>query len=71
VLFRSYVRFGHLPTLPDVKALADEIVLSDLYAEVASSLKVTVPDDDMKPFTVTLDKATFDPAKPEEEAKRT
>lgn len=67
----QYVRFGYLPTLPDVKALADEIVLSDLYAEVASSMKVTVPDDDMKPFTVTLDKATFDPAKPEEEAKRT
>jgi nitrate/nitrite transport system substrate-binding protein len=65
----QYVRLGHLTALPDVKALADQIVLSDLYAEVASEMKVTVPDD-MKPFQVTLDKAMFDPAKPEEEAKR-
>ena len=65
----QFVRFGHLTALPDVKALADQIVLTDLYAEVASEMKVTVPED-MKPFEVTLDKVTFDPTKPEEEAKR-
>jgi nitrate/nitrite transport system substrate-binding protein len=67
----QYVRFGHLPTFPsDATALVDEIVLSDLYAEVAKEAGVTVPDDDMKPFTVTLDGATFDPSAPEEEAQR-
>jgi len=67
----QYVRFGHLPAFPsDASALADEVILSDLYAEVAKEAGVTVPDDDMKPFTVKLDDTTFDPANPEEEATR-
>ncbi|MBI2706168.1 MAG: ABC transporter substrate-binding protein [Actinobacteria bacterium] len=66
----QFVRFGHLTELPPAKQLADQIILSDLYAEVASSMGVKVPDTDMKPFEIMLDKVTFDPAKPEEEAKR-
>jgi nitrate/nitrite transport system substrate-binding protein len=66
----QFVRFGHLDELPKVTELADEIVLTDLYAEVAGELGVPIPDDDMKPFEVTLDHAVFDPSKPEEEAKR-
>jgi nitrate/nitrite transport system substrate-binding protein len=65
----QYVRLGHLQELPDVKALADLVVLSDLYREVATEMKVAVPED-MKPFEVTLDKNTFDPNKPEQEAQR-
>jgi len=29
-----------------------------------------VPDDDMKPFVLKLDGATFDPKNPQEEVKR-
>ncbi len=61
----QYVRFGYLPQAPDYKAVADKLVLQDLYAEVAKSVGLTIPDDDMKPFTIDLDKAVFDPAKPE------
>lgn len=66
----QYVRFGHLTDLPPAKQLADQVILSDLYAEVASSMGIKVPDTDMKPFEIALDKVTFDPNKPEEEAKR-
>lgn len=67
----QYVRFGHLPSYPaDARALADEVILGDLYAEVAKQAGVAVPDDDMEPFTVKLDDTTFDPSKPEQEATR-
>ncbi len=65
----QYVRFGLLPELPDTKALVDQMILSDLYAEVATGMKLTIPDG-MKPFEIVLDKVTFDPSKPQEEAKR-
>jgi nitrate/nitrite transport system substrate-binding protein len=60
----QYVRFGYLPQAPDYKAAADELLMQDLYQEVAQEMKLQVPGDDMKPFTITLDKKTFDPAKP-------
>jgi nitrate/nitrite transport system substrate-binding protein len=60
----QYVRFGYLNNLPDAKAVADRLILSDLYAEVAASMGIPVPADDMKPFTIRLDGATFDPADP-------
>jgi nitrate/nitrite transport system substrate-binding protein len=67
----QYVRFGHLPEFPsDAQALADEIILTDLYADVAAEAGVDVPADDMAPFDVKLDGATFDPEQPEEEAAR-
>ena len=58
----QYVRFGYLKELPPTKELADKLILADLYAEVASSMGVTVPDDGMAPFTVKLDSTTFDPS---------
>jgi nitrate/nitrite transport system substrate-binding protein len=61
----QYVRFDYLPEAPAYKAIADKLILQDLYIEVAKSMNITIPDDDMKPFTVELDKAVFDPAKPE------
>lgn len=65
----QYVRFGMLTEAPDYKAIADKLVLTDLYKEVAASMKVKVPDDDMKPFSLTLDKTVFDPANPAEYLK--
>ena len=60
----QYVRFGYLKTAPDYKAIADKLILTDLYKQVAASMKVKVPADDMKPFSLTMDKTIFDPANP-------
>jgi nitrate/nitrite transport system substrate-binding protein len=56
----QYVRFGYFQTAPNYQAIADLLIKQDLYREVASSMNLAVPDDDMKPFTVQLDGATFD-----------
>ena len=61
----QYVRFGYLHEAPHYREIADKLILQDLYVEVARSMNISVPDDDMKPFTVDLDKAVFDPANPE------
>jgi len=45
----------------DYKLVADKLILDDLYKEVAQEMKLPIPDDDMKPFTVTIDKRVFDP----------
>jgi nitrate/nitrite transport system substrate-binding protein len=57
----QYVRFGYLKQAPDYRQIADKLILQDLYREVAASLKLTLPDDDLQPFTVDLDKGRFDP----------
>jgi nitrate/nitrite transport system substrate-binding protein len=61
----QYVRFGYLSEAPDYKAIADKLVLQDLYKDVAKAMNLALPDDDMKPFTLDLDKVVFDPNKPE------
>jgi nitrate/nitrite transport system substrate-binding protein len=66
----QYVRFGYLKSLPNVNAIAKQVILTDLYKEVAAAEKVAVPNDDMAPFFVKLDKVTFDPKKPQKEAAR-
>jgi nitrate/nitrite transport system substrate-binding protein len=60
----QYVRFEYLKTLPDTQGIARKLILQDLYREVAKEMSVPVPDDDMKPFTIGLDGATFDPTNP-------
>ncbi len=65
----QFVRFGYLKEGPDYKAIADKLVMTDLYKEVANEMKVKVPDDDMKPFTLNIDKTIFDPNKPGENLK--
>ncbi len=60
----QYVRFGYLPQLPDIAAITQKLVLSDLYREVASEMSIPLPEDDMAPITLALDQATFDPANP-------
>ena len=49
--------------------VAQDVIMQDLYKEVATEMKITVPDDDMKPFEVKVDAMTFDPTKPQEMAK--
>lgn len=66
----QYQRFSLLKTAPDYKAIADRLLLKDIYKEVADKEGIAVPDDDMAPFEVKLDNVTFDPTKPEVEAKR-
>jgi nitrate/nitrite transport system substrate-binding protein len=66
----QYVRLGLLKEAPAYQQLADELILSDLYAEVAKAEGITVPGDDMSPFDVKLDKVTFDPKNPAAEAGR-
>jgi len=60
----QFVRFGYLKEAPDYKAIADKLILTDLYKQVAASMKIKVPADDMKPFSLTMDKTVFDPANP-------
>lgn len=67
----QYKRFGYLKESPKYKEVADKLIMEDLYAEVAKEMGVTIPDDDMKPFTIKLDNYTFDPAKPEENLRPT
>jgi nitrate/nitrite transport system substrate-binding protein len=66
----QYQRFGYLTEAPPYQELADELILSDLYAEVAEAEGIAIPDDDMQPFEIALDGVTFDPANPDEEAAR-
>jgi nitrate/nitrite transport system substrate-binding protein len=61
----QYVRFGYLKQVPDYRQIADKLILQDLYREVAASLKISLPDDDMKPFTIDLDQVKFDPNDPD------
>lgn len=56
----QYVRFGYLKSAPDYKAIADKLILDDLYEEVAKSMNVPVMTDDMKTFKTALD-VPFDP----------
>jgi nitrate/nitrite transport system substrate-binding protein len=66
----QYMRFDYLKEAPDYKAIADKLILQDLYKEVATSMKIKIPTDDMKPFTLDLDKAKFDPNNPGEYLKQ-
>lgn len=59
----KYVEWGLLKTAPaDYKAIADKIVMQDLYNEVIAEMKVPSPNDDMKPFKLAIENKTFDPA---------
>ncbi len=61
----QYQRFNMTRSEPDYEAVAKKVILQDLYREVAEEMKLTVPDDDMKPFLVKADDSTFDPGKPD------
>lgn len=58
----KYVQWGMIAAAPaDYKAIADKIFLQDLYNEVIGELKIPSPNDDMKPFKLTIESKTFDP----------
>ena len=65
----QYLRFDYLKEAPDYKSIADKIILQDLYKEVAASMKIKIPEDDMKPFALDIDKIKFDPNNPVEYLK--
>lgn len=58
----QYVRFGYLKTEPAYKAIAEKLILDDLFAEVAKEMGVPVQPD-MQPFKTTFD-VSFDPNNP-------
>ena len=39
----QFVRFGYLKEAPEYKAIADKLILQDLYEEVAASMKIKIP----------------------------
>ncbi|HMO60584.1 MAG TPA: CmpA/NrtA family ABC transporter substrate-binding protein [Ferruginibacter sp.] len=55
----QFVRFSYLKTDPDYKAIADKLILNDLYEEVAKEMGVPVQPD-MQAFKTTYD-VPFDP----------
>lgn len=65
----QYQRLGLLQAKPDY-SIVEQIMLQDVYAAGAAKAGVTVPSDDMAPIEIRLDKAIFDPKKPEAEAAR-
>jgi len=65
----QYVRFEYFKEAPDYKAIADKLIMQDLYKEVAASMKIKIPDDDMKPFVLDIEKVKFDPNNPAEYLK--
>jgi nitrate/nitrite transport system substrate-binding protein len=58
----QYVRFGYLKSEPAYKAIADKLIMSDFFAEVAKEMAVPVQAD-MLPFKTTYD-VQFDPNNP-------
>ncbi|MBI2684530.1 MAG: ABC transporter substrate-binding protein [Actinobacteria bacterium] len=66
----QYQRFGLLKTAPAYQAIAESLIMSDLYGQVAKAEGIPVPADDMAPFTVKLDGVTFNPNDPKTEADR-
>jgi nitrate/nitrite transport system substrate-binding protein len=57
----QYRRFGLLDRDPPYEALVDRLIARDLYEQVAEREHIEVPNDDMRPFELTLDGALFDP----------
>ncbi|MEA2642762.1 MAG: nitrate/nitrite transport system substrate-binding protein, partial [Chloroflexota bacterium] len=66
----QYVRFGLLAQPPEYQAIADRLIQHDLYTEVATEMRLPIPDDDMSPFTLDLDNLTFDPKDPAASLRR-
>jgi nitrate/nitrite transport system substrate-binding protein len=60
----QYVRFGYLTAQPNYRQIAEKLILTDLYAEVAKSMGVSIPADNMKPFKTNLETIVFDPNNP-------
>jgi nitrate/nitrite transport system substrate-binding protein len=55
----QYVRFGYLKSEPNYAAIADKLILDDLYAEVAKEMNIPAQTD-MQPIKTNYD-VLFDP----------
>jgi nitrate/nitrite transport system substrate-binding protein len=63
----QYARVGYLSAVPaDAQAIANKIIMNELYAEVAKEMGVPLQLDDMKPFSIAADPVVFDPNHPSE-----
>ncbi|UEG50109.1 ABC transporter substrate-binding protein [Ferruginibacter lapsinanis] len=60
----QYARFSMAGLPAGYKNIAETIIMDELYAEVAKSMGIPVPADDMKPFKTNLETITFDPNNP-------
>ena len=60
----QYARFGLVKQAPDYEAVADRLLMTDLYREVAKEAGLKLPTDDMAKIKTTLDGLTFDPKRP-------
>lgn len=56
----QFMRFDYIKTAPEYAAIADKLILTSLFEEVAKEMQVPVQED-MKPFKTTYD-VNFDPA---------
>jgi nitrate/nitrite transport system substrate-binding protein len=65
----QYVRFGYLKTEPNYKAIAEKLILDDLFQEVAKEMNIPTQVD-MKSFKTTYD-VPFDPSNVEAYLKAT
>jgi nitrate/nitrite transport system substrate-binding protein len=65
----QFRRWGMVKGAPDYKGIVDKVHRPDIYREVAKEMGVAVPKEDMKKETL-FDNIEFDPAKPEEYAKK-
>ena len=59
----QYMRFGMITTAPNYKEIAQKLILTDLYSEVAKSMGIPVQED-MKSFKTNLETIIFDPNNP-------
>ena len=65
----QFRRWGMVKEAPDYKGLVDRVHRPDIFREVAKEMGIEVPEEDMKKETF-FDGVEFDPAEPEEYAKK-
>jgi nitrate/nitrite transport system substrate-binding protein len=65
----QFRRWGMIKAAPDYKGIVDKVHRPDIYRDVAKEMGIAAPKEDMKKETF-FDGVEFDPAKPEEYAKK-
>jgi nitrate/nitrite transport system substrate-binding protein len=65
----QFRRWGMVKEPPDYKGLVNKVHRPDIFREVAKEMGIAAPKEDMKKETL-FDGIEFDPAKPEEYAKK-
>jgi nitrate/nitrite transport system substrate-binding protein len=65
----QFRRWGMVKEAPDYPGIVNKVHRPDIFREVAKEMGIPAPKEDMKKETL-FDKVEFDPAKPEEYAKK-